>query len=132
MKYLILFFYLSMPCLVIGQGIDVVTNSRLILGGSKDESASISAGDIDNDGDVDLVIANGRHWPQANKIFFNNGYGTFTVSTLLENIEETSYVTELADFDGDGDLDIAVGNDMAHCLFSLLIVPQTVLSRIDQ
>ena len=88
-------------------------SSRLVLGTGEERTASIGVGDIDNDGDIDAVVANGRHWPQANQIFINNGYGIFTVSKLLDNICETSYATELADLDGDGDLDIAVGNDMA-------------------
>ena len=36
-------------------------------------SASTSTGDIDNDGDIDIVVANGRHWSQFNQIFFNDG-----------------------------------------------------------
>ena len=73
----------------------------------------MDVGDIDFDGDLDIVIANGRHWPGQNRIFFNNGRGKFTVSKALGTESSTSYSTELADFDNDGDLDIAVGNDMA-------------------
>src|SRR5690606_18042647 len=39
--------------------------------------------------------------------------GIFTVSAPLGFESATSYSTELADFDGDGDLDIAEGNDSA-------------------
>ena len=39
-----------------------------LLGGAKEKTASISSGDIENDGDVDIIIANGRHWPGQNKI----------------------------------------------------------------
>jgi len=62
---------------------------------------------------MDIVAANGRHWPEQNQVFFNNGRGIFTVSQPLHHTSETSYATKLADFDGDGDLDVAVGNDMA-------------------
>jgi len=89
------------------------TSGRFIFGTQEDKTASISLGDIDNDGDLDIVAANGRHWPQRNQLYFNNGRGIFTVSKPLDLINETSYATELADLDGDGDLDIAVGNDMA-------------------
>ena len=84
-----------------------------LLGGAKEKTASISSGDIDNDGDEDIIIANGRHWPGQNKILFNNGKGGFTVERDLGLERLTSYAAELSDFDGDGDLDIAVGNDKA-------------------
>ena len=93
--------------------IEFRANNRLIFGTSEEKTASISLGDIDNDGDLDIVSANGRHWPQQNQVYFNNGFGIFTVSTPLDQIKETSYATELADLDNDGDLDIVVGNDMA-------------------
>lgn len=107
----LIFSFLFLPSLVIGQEIEFISNSRYVLGEDKDMSASVSAGDIDNDGDIEIIVANGRHWPEYNKVFINNGYGVFTVSELLDDIAETSYATELADFDGD--LDVAVGNDMA-------------------
>ena len=110
--------HLVIPLLFIGllgqsQSIDFRTNSRTILGLQKDRTASVSLGDIDNDGDIDAVVANGRHWPQQNQVFFNSGKGKFTVSQPLAITSETSYATELADFDLDGDLDVAVGNDQA-------------------
>src|SRR5690606_29687500 len=96
-----------------GQSIEFRTSGRLILGIDKERTASIDAGDIDNDGDIDLIVANGRHWPGQNRIFLNDGRGIFTVSKPLGLESETSYSTELADFNNDGYLDIAVGNDMA-------------------
>ena len=53
--------------------------NSLELGYGKDRTSSISSGDIDNDGDIDLIIANGRHWPGQNKILLNNGIGRLTV-----------------------------------------------------
>ena len=50
-----------------------------LLGGAKEKTASLSSGDIDNDGDIDIIVANGRHWPGQNKILFNNGIGEYTV-----------------------------------------------------
>ncbi len=74
-------------------------------------TASLSAGDIDNDGDLDVVAANGRHWPEQDWIFLNDGKGMFSRSFPLDTVRDSSYAAELADLDGDGDLDIAVCND---------------------
>ena len=95
------------------QSINFLTNDRLVLGNYKERTASLDSGDIDKDGDRDIIVANGRHWPGQNRIFLNNGDGIFTISRPLGIDSGTSYSTELADFDNDGDLDIAVGNDRA-------------------
>ncbi|MEM7313931.1 MAG: FG-GAP-like repeat-containing protein, partial [Planctomycetota bacterium] len=97
----------------------LATNDRLVLGTATRLSASVRAGDIDGDGDLDLVVANGRHWPQQNLLFLNHSRGRFTVERPLGQDRATSYACELADLDGDGDLDIAVGNDNAPCLVFL-------------
>ncbi|MFZ9047032.1 MAG: FG-GAP repeat domain-containing protein, partial [Cyclobacteriaceae bacterium] len=113
MRRLFLLLTTSLSLVAFGQSIELKSNSRNTLGLDELLTASISAGDVDGDGDMDIVVANGRHWPQYNQVFINNGKGSFTVSKWLGKIAETSYATELADFDADGDLDIAVGNDMA-------------------
>ena len=73
-----------------------------LLGGAKEKTASLSSGDIDNDGDIDIIVANGRHWPGQNKILINNGIGGFTVEKNLGIERLTSYAAELSDFDNDG------------------------------
>lgn len=90
-----------------------VTNERLVLGTEADLSASVRLADLDGDGDLDAVVANGRHWSGQNYIFLNHGRGRFTEQRLLGLDRSTSYATEPADLDGDGDLDVAVGNDTA-------------------
>ncbi len=89
------------------------SNSRLILGTENNLSASLRIGDLDGDHDLDIVVANGRHWPQQNYIFYNQGRARFKLMRPLGFDLATSYATELADLDGDGDIDIAVGNDTA-------------------
>ena len=89
------------------------TSSRLCLGTETGRSACVRIGDIDGDKDLDVVVANGRHWPQQNFIFFNQGHARFNLARPLGQDLSTSYATELADLDNDGDLDIAVGNDTA-------------------
>ncbi len=92
-----------------------VTSSRHQLGTEENYSAAVRAGDLDGDGDVDLVVANGRHWPQQNLIFLNDGRGQFPQVRNLGNEKITSYACELADLDGDGDIDIVTGNAQAPC-----------------
>ena len=90
---------------------DFKVNS-LELGYGKDRTSSISSGDIDSDGDIDLIIANGRHWPGQNKILLNNGLGRFTVEKNLGINRMTSYAAELGDLNGDGYVDVLSANDM--------------------
>ena len=90
-----------------------VGGDRWLLGTETNLTASVRLGDLDGDGDLDVAVANGRHWPQQNFLLFNQVAGRFNVQRPLGTDLGTSYATELADLDGDGDLDIAVGNDMA-------------------
>ena len=50
-------------------------DGRLSIGAFTNRTASITLIDIDKDGDLDALIANGRHWAQQNYIYFNDGDG---------------------------------------------------------
>jgi hypothetical protein len=71
------------------------------------DGASMDAGlaDLDNDGDLDLVIA--VEW-YRNRILINNGNGVFSdqTSDRLPLKMHDSEDVGIADFDGDGDLDL--------------------------
>jgi len=78
----------------------------------------VDAGDVDGDGDIDLVVANDH---DDNQLLLNDGRGTFvdaTAGRLLTpqqvfpgGYNNASYQVDLADIDGDGDLDLLVIND---------------------
>jgi len=72
-------------------------------------------GDYDNDGDLDLFVANDG----PNFLYRNNGDATFT---LLQNIAPAqdagnSKTCTWGDFDSDGHLDLFVGNDGPNFLY---------------
>ncbi len=70
---------------------------------------SLALGDVDSDGDLDLVVGSAL----ANSVWVNDGNGTFLGTTqYLGSTTSTNltYSVELADLDGDGDLDLAQGN----------------------
>ncbi len=91
-----------------GDGNGSFTDSGQGLGSSY--SRDVELGDLDNDGDLDAFVANAltEYSGQANKVWINNGSGSFTETQSLG--AESSFVTRLGDMDGDGDLDAFVGN----------------------
>jgi hypothetical protein len=74
-------------------------------------SANASLGDLDGDGDLDIVLAKGRHWPLVDFVLLNDGDGGFAQRHELGGTADRTYTAALADLDGDGDLDLVVGND---------------------
>jgi hypothetical protein len=61
-------------------------------------------GDVDGDGDLDALVAN---YEQANRVWLNNGSGTFSDSGQSLGSSK-SVGAALGDVDGDGDLDAFV------------------------
>ena len=66
--------------------------------------------DLDGDGDLDLYVANSRQ--QQDRLYLNDGPGTFTdvTATHLPEVIDSSLDVELVDIDRDGDLDAFVSN----------------------
>ncbi len=78
-----------------------------------DVTQDLTLSDIDNDGDEDVLVGN----EDANRILVNDGNGFFTDESsdrlpYRATPEETREV-DVADIDGDGDLDILFGNVQA-------------------
>jgi hypothetical protein len=85
----------------------------IVLGGfpSTDAPVSITAADLDGDGDQDLVSANFDGNDLT--LFFQNSPGGFDPTPLtLESLSTSDYPYSVAaaDMDGDGDQDLAVAN----------------------
>src|SRR5215204_4335454 len=82
----------------------------VLLETTAEDSANVSMGDLDGDGDLDLVLAKGRHTPILDRVLINDGKGHFTASDLGPTADRT-YTAALADLDGDHDLDVLTSND---------------------
>jgi PKD repeat protein len=79
------------------------------------ESYGASWGDYDNDGDLDVIVANDGF----NFLYANNGDGTFTKvsGTAITTEDFSSFGSSWGDFDNDGDLDLFVANNGTSSLF---------------
>ncbi|HTJ40514.1 MAG TPA: VCBS repeat-containing protein [Kofleriaceae bacterium] len=77
-------------------------------------------GDVDGDGDLDLVLADWGGAPQQvtgglTKLWLNDGHGVFTDATSqLPQVKlGMSWDLEVIDFDDDGDLDVLVSSKLS-------------------
>ncbi|MFH1725394.1 MAG: FG-GAP-like repeat-containing protein [Elusimicrobiota bacterium] len=99
----VLFLSISFPALTCGQF------STSTVTGTGGDSLGVAWGDYDNDGDLDLAIANDGASGQDELIARNNGDGSFTIVTLT-GTGGSSQGIAWGDYDNDGDLDLAVAN----------------------
>jgi len=82
--------------------------------------------DYDNDGDLDIYLVNGAELPgctykvkPTNRLYRNNGDGTFTDVTEIAGVGDTGYGTGCVwgDYDNDGDQDLYVANFGPNVLY---------------
>jgi hypothetical protein len=66
----------------------------------------VTTGDIDNDGDLDIILVDVR---ESGHLYFNNGYGKFTFVRSFPKVDV--YMAGFADLDNDADIDLVFAGD---------------------
>ena len=86
------------------------------IGPTADYTNGVELADLDLDGDVDLLFANGGDYttpgePAVSRVFLNRGDGTFEDATqdVLGETPALTRVIKVADLDADGGPDIVMG-----------------------
>ncbi len=111
-----IYFYENNGCGVFSSGIILEADGSSIDVG---DNATPAFADIDTDGDLDLFV--GNNTGNIN-YYINNGSGVFSSQGLLQangSDISTGSLSDptFADLDGDGDLDLFVGNDLGYIFY---------------
>lgn len=94
----------------------IATNESVFHREAACENVNALFFDADGDGDKDLYVVNGGNEAHGNdstlldRLYLNDGKGTFKPSTGLPPVYENKSVAVAADFDHDGDQDLFVGS----------------------
>jgi hypothetical protein len=81
---------------------------------------SVTFGDLDGDGDMDVLVGNGHtdDTGMPNTVWLNDGHGRFTdTGQQLGESYEDSVAVALIDLDGDGHLDAVFGNNWTYTIW---------------
>lgn len=106
--------------------------AKIEEGGAEMYNASYDWGDYDNDGDLDLAVAGQiyQDWQEGfiTKIYTNKGNDRFET---LQNLLSIDGNTAWADFDNDGDLDLALSGYDKNAKYFRLVLYQNINSRFS-
>src|SRR5687768_11935215 len=64
-----------------------------------EHTAGAALGDLDGDGDLDLILSNGRHINELDWVYTNTGTGVFYGKRALSSAPDPSYGIALGDLD---------------------------------
>jgi hypothetical protein len=80
--------------------------------GNSANMMSVALGDVDNDGDLDVVTAaiDAADLNGGNETWLNDGTGHFTLGGTAAEVADGTASVAFGDFDDDGDLDYIAGN----------------------
>lgn len=92
---------------LIGKG-DGTFQPAYSLGGPPDRSYSGALVDLDDDGDLDIVVSNDS--PDEKRVHLNNGQGHFVAGSTFGRAEWSTRHIDIADLNGDGLQDIVLAN----------------------
>lgn len=88
-----------------------VTSEYFTFGEPDQFTVSVMLSDVDQDGDLDAVMVNGRHWARQDLVLLNNGSGRFLTGHRLGAALATGYQPAVADLNHDGRPDVVVSRD---------------------
>ncbi|MBD1208387.1 MAG: VCBS repeat-containing protein [Ignavibacteria bacterium] len=79
---------------------------------------SCAVGDVDNDGDVDIVY--GTNGGNTVGFLVNDGFGNFSTTPFVVGAVNTAIYLSVGDLDNDGDVDVVVGNINSGAALTIL------------
>jgi len=91
-----------------------LTTNAVWSSAETDMTYSVAWGDYDGDGDLDLAVGNGEEafaTGQPNRLYRNDGGGLIASAVWSSSEADITLSVAWGDYDGDGDLDLAAGND---------------------